>query len=211
MPVDLQALLDPAHTAVVTMELQEGVVGASARIPALAEEVAAQHVVEHAATVLHAARRAGARVVHCTAEFRPDGAGSVDNSPLMRMLSKGGPHPLVGSDAAALMPDLGPEASDLISSRSHGLTPFPGTDLDAVLRNLGIHTVVAMGVSLNVGVLGLVTGAVDLGYEAVVVTDAVAGVPRAYGEQVLEHSLAVLATRLTSREIVDAWDRLRQP
>jgi nicotinamidase-related amidase len=210
MAVDLQSLLDPAHTAVLTMELQVGVVGDAARIPALAQEVADQQVVERAAAVVRAARDVGARVVHCTVAFRADGAGSRDNSPLMRMLAKGGPHPLVGSPAAAVMPELGPEATDLMSTRSHGLTPFPGTDLDALLRNLGVRTVVATGVSLNVGVVGLVTGAVDHGYDAVVATDAVAGVPRDYGALVLEHTLAVLATRLTSDEIVETWSQLRQ-
>ena len=80
-----------------------------------------------------------------------------------------------------------------------------GTDLDVTLRNLGVRTVVATGMSVNVGILGMVMGAVDLGYEAVVVTDAVAGIPAAYAQAVVDNTLAALATRVTSDEIVAVW------
>jgi nicotinamidase-related amidase len=211
MARDLATRLDPAGTAVITMELQRGVVGESSLLPALAEEVAARAVVAHAAAVVRAARSVGAHVVHCTAEFRADRAGSATNAPLLRALAKRDPHPLTGSVDAALVSELGPERTDLISTRTHGLTPFPGTNLDQLLRNLGVHTLVVTGVSLNVGVAGLVMVAVDLGYEVIVVTDAVAGVPAEYGDAVLEHTIAPLATRATSDEVVAAWSRLRRP
>jgi nicotinamidase-related amidase len=211
MARDLAAMLDPGHTAVITMELQRGVVGDASAIPALAEAVADGDVVARAAAVVRSARDVGARVVHCTAEFRADRAGSRDNSPLLRALARSGPHPLAGSDAAAVVPELGPEPTDVISSRTHGLTPFPGTDLDQLLRNLGVRTIVATGVSLNIGVTGLTMVAVDLGYEVVVVTDAVAGIPPEYGETVLEHTIAPLAVRATADEVVATWARLRQP
>jgi nicotinamidase-related amidase len=108
------------------------------------------------------------------------------------------------------VPQLGPEPGDLVSSRTHGLTPFPGTELDQILRNLDVRTIVAMGVSLNVGVSGLVMVGVDLGYDVVVVTDAVAGIPREYGDAVLEHTIAPLATRLTADEVVETWARLQR-
>ena len=205
MPLDLPALLAPEHTAVVTMEMQRGVVGDAAVIRALADEVAALGVIERCARLVHAARTAGARVVHCTAEFRPDRADSNDNSPMLRMIAKGPPHLLAGSPEAAVVPELGPEPSDVIAARRHGLTPFPGTDLDAILRNLGVRTIVATGVSVNIGITGLAMVAVDLGYQVVLATDAVAGVPRDYAATVVEHTLAPLTTRLSTDDIVAAW------
>src|ERR1700720_4751245 len=56
MPIDLAELLDPAHTAVLTMELQRGVVGDRAVIGALAEVVADRGGVDHAARVAAAGR-----------------------------------------------------------------------------------------------------------------------------------------------------------
>ena len=205
--VDLAEMLDPEHTAVLTMELQRGVVGDAAVIRSLADEVAARGVIPNAARVVRAARAAGARVVHCTAEFRPDRAGSSDNAPMLRMIANGHPHLLVGSVEATVVPELGPEPSDVIAARRHGLTPFPGTDLDQILRNLGVRTIVATGVSVNIGVTGMVMGAVDRGYRVALVTDAVAGVPREYADAVIEHTLAPLATRVTADEVVAAWQR----
>ena len=205
MPIDLAELLDPTHTALVTMEMQRGVVGDAAVIRALADEVEALGVIEQATRLATAARTAGARVVHCTAEFRPDRAGSNDNAPMLRMIAKGHPHLLAGSPEAAVVPELGPEPADVIAARRHGLTPFPGTDLDAILRNLGVRTIVATGVSVNIGITGLVMVAVDLGYRVVLATDAIAGIPRDYAVAVVEHTLARLATRLTTDEIEHVW------
>jgi nicotinamidase-related amidase len=187
------------------MELQRGVVGDQAAIPALADAVAAGGVVERAAEVVRAARDAGARVVHCVAEFRPDRADSNENAPLLRALARGEPNLLVGTESAELVPALGPAPTDLIEARRHGLSPFPGTGLDQTLRNLGVGTVVATGVSVNIGILGLVLVAVDLGYRCAVVTDAVAGVPREYADAVLQHTLAPLATLVTAEQVVAAW------
>ena len=97
------------------------------------------------------------------------------------------------------------EDADLVVSRLHGLTPFTGTSLDQLLRNLDITTVVATGASVNVGVLGLVLSAVDLGYQVVVPTDAVAGIPTDYADAVLANTVSLLATLTTSAELVAAW------
>ena len=51
MNAGLGALLEPRHTAVVTMELQVGVVGAGSLFPALTEAVAEELVAEVARTI----------------------------------------------------------------------------------------------------------------------------------------------------------------
>ena len=207
MPVDLAALVAPEHTAVLTMEMQRGVVGDLSPIPDLADEVERGGVVKRAAELLAAARAHGVRVVHCTAEFRADRAGSAANCPMLAVMARQPGHLLVGSDAARVVDALGPEPDDLVSSRLHGISPFTGTALDATLRNLGVTTVVATGVSVNLGVLGLAIEAVNLGYRVVVATDAVAGVPRDYADMVMANTIALLATRATVADIVHAWSR----
>ena len=79
-------------------------------------------------------------------------------------------------------PTLGPEPSDYVSARRHGVSPFGGTSLDATLRGLGVTTVVATGVSLNLGIPGLAIEAVNLGYRVVLPQDAVCGVPADYAD-----------------------------
>jgi nicotinamidase-related amidase len=205
MPVDLVEMVAPRHTAMLTMEMQRGIVGDLAVIPDLAEEVASQRVIENAARLAGAARGAGVRVVHCTAEFRADRAGSAVNAPMLAVMMRGPGHLVVGSAPAQVVDELGPDPSDIVASRRHGISPFTGTDLDAILRNLGIATVVATGVSVNLGVLGLAIEAVNLGYRVAVVTDAVAGVPRDYGRAVMANTLALVATRVTVDDLIAAW------
>jgi nicotinamidase-related amidase len=104
-----------------------------------------------------------------------------------------------------LIPELGPEQSDIVLTRFHGIGPMGGTDLDALLRNLGVTTVVATGVSVNVGITSLVMDAVNAGYQVVLPRDAVAGVPREYADAVIDNTLALLATVTTTRDLIAAW------
>jgi nicotinamidase-related amidase len=205
VPLDLAELLAPASTAVLTMELQRGVVGDRASIPDLAAEVEAKGVLAAAGRLAAAARAAGVPVVHCTAQFRADRAGSATNAPLLAVMARRPGHLLVGSPEAEVVPELGPDPRDLVVPRLSGVSPFAGTALDVTLRNLGVRTVVATGVSVNLAVLGLAIEAVNLGYRVVVATDAVAGTPADYADAVLDGTLALLAARLPVDEIAGPW------
>ena len=80
-----------------------------------------------------------------------------------------------------------------------------GGPLDSLLRNSGITTVVVAGVSLNVAIPNLVFDSVNRSYQVIVVADAVAGTPREYGDQVIEHCLRLLATMASTEEVMKAW------
>jgi len=205
MATDLAAMIEPSTTAVLTMEMQRGVIGDLARLPDLADAVTAAGTVPAAARLLDGARAVGATVVHCLAAFNADRRGSQANAPMFEFAARQPDHLVVGTPSAELVPELGPEPTDLIASRVHGMTPFMGTSLDPWLRNLGIRTVVVAGVSVNVGVFGLTVEAINLGYRVVIATDAVAGVPAEYAKAVLDNSLRVLATLRTVDQVLAAW------
>ncbi|HVX21505.1 MAG TPA: cysteine hydrolase [Acidimicrobiales bacterium] len=218
MPVNLRSLLSGRGlpggrpggpptafpVAVVTMEVQRGVVGDLASFPELAAIADAAGLVPNTVRLLNAARRAGLPVVHCTAEFRADRAGTTANTPLHSALLRRPEHLLVGTPATELVPALGPEPTDLVCARRHGVSPFTGTSLDATLRNLGVQVLVVAGVSVNLGVLGLCVEAVNLGYQVAVPTDAVAGVPADYAQAVLRGSIALVATLTTVDDVIAA-------
>jgi nicotinamidase-related amidase len=203
--IDLAELADPEHTALLVMEMQRGVAGDLTKFPELTAACAERDVVAHAVRVARAARTAGVRVVHCTAAFRADRAGShTDNCPFVRALLRDPEHMLEGTGAIEVLPEL-LDPRDLESRRYHGFSPFTGTSLDQTLRALGVRTVVATGLSLNLAIPGLCLEAVDLGYRVVVVTDAVAGVPLDYGDAVLANTIGLLAARVTADDLVAAW------
>lgn len=210
MAIDLADLTGPAHTAVLVMELQRGVAGDLARFPELARVCADRDVIGNAGRVAAAGRDVGVRVVQCTAAFRADRAGShTDNSPFIKGLLRDPGHMLEGTGAVEVVPELtGP--GDIESRRYHGFSPFTGTSLDQTLRALGVRTVVAVGVSLNLGIPGLCLEAVNLGYRVAVVTDAVAGIPAEYGDAVLANTISLLAARTTAGELVTIWRASRR-
>jgi nicotinamidase-related amidase len=205
----LRAILEPSTTAVLTMELQHGVVGEGAMMKALVDELQRAGTLDHVRRLCTGARDAGARVVHCTAVARPDGAGSAENCKIFALSAKqrraeGSTATDIGSAGAELIDGL-EDPRDIVVPRLHGMTPFTSTSLDQILRNLGVRTVVATGVSVNLGVFGMALTALDLGYQVVIPTDAVAGVPREYADAVLEHSLSLIATLTTSEELLALW------
>jgi len=205
VPIDLTALAAPQRTAVLTMEIQRGVVGDLTAFPQLAEAAARVGVVRNTARLLDAARSLGVHVVHCTAEFRVDRAGSNVNCQLIAAMVRNPAHLLAGTPPTELVHELGPEPSDLVCSRLHGVSPFSGTSLDTWLRSLGVGTVVATGVSVNLGVLGLAIEACNLGYQVVVPRDAVAGIPDDYADAVLDNTFPLVTTLTTTDELLAAW------
>lgn len=68
-----------------------------------------------------------------------------------------------------------------------------GTDLAAVLRNLGVSALVVMD-------------AVNAAYRVVVPRDAVAGIPTEYGDAIIDNTLSLLATITTTEDLIGAWN-----
>jgi len=202
---DLAALIAPSTTALVLVELQNGVVGASSVLPALAAAAERAGLVPNAARLAAAARAGGIAVVHCTAENLPGGFGANRNARLFSGARKAGAVNAPGTDAVRPASEIGVADGDVVLPRYHGLSPMTGGPLDPLLRNAGVTTVVVAGVSLNVAIPNLVFDAVNRGYQVVIATDAVAGVPDAYGAQVLEHTLSLLATLVTTDALCAAW------
>ncbi len=180
--------------AVVTNEAQNGAIGSDALWPALRE--AARPAVANIARLVGAARTSGIAVIHVLSVKRPDLRGSNNNAPLFRAARR------AGGFAAQLVPELGPEPTDIIIEKVAGMSPLRVTDLDPILRNLGVGTIVLAGVSLNVAIPSITFDAVNRGYRVVIPRDAVAGVPVEYGEQVLLHTMSLVADITTVDELI---------
>src|SRR3954468_16190901 len=103
MPLDLAALVDPAHTALVTQECQNGVIGADATLRDLADE-AQRGAVPRIVQLVDAAHAAGVAVVHCLAARRADDRGSNHNARLFLGTRKLGIRLEPGTPPAELIP-----------------------------------------------------------------------------------------------------------
>jgi len=206
MPPDLRELLDPEHAALVTQECQNAVLGERAVFPELAA-AARESMIPNAARLAKAARASGVPVVHCLAWRRADGVGSNDNARLFVVAKRSGVSLEPGSMEADVIPEIGVEDTDVVIGRLHGIGPMSGTGLDPVLRNLGVTTIVGVGVSVNVAMTNFVMDAVNLGYRFVLPRDAVAGVPAEYANAVIDNTLSLLAAVVATDDVLAVWER----
>jgi biuret amidohydrolase len=198
MPIDLRPVVAPAHTAVLVIECQVGVLGEDSPVADLARSVREGTLVPTLVRFLGAARAAGARVYHCTVE--PGAHETLANSPLgARTRGRAGV-------AGAILPELGPDPRDAVAARNHGLTIFHETGLDELLRGAGIRTVVLTGVSVNIAITGAAIEAVNRGFTVVIPSDCVAGFPPAFASDALRYSLRNLAYLSTAGEISEIWN-----
>ncbi|MFD5099200.1 isochorismatase family protein [Streptomyces albidochromogenes] len=197
--------LDPATTVLLTVECQRGVVGPDSALPELAEEARSSGALARVARLVAAAHEAGVQVLHAVAERRPDGRGAGANAPLLRAARRLPVQQLSGTAAVRVAEPVDVADEDLVVRRLHGLSPLSGTDVDALLRNLGCRTLIVTGVSANVAIPNAVFDAVNLGYTAVVPSDAVAGVPAEYTPMMIRNTLALVATITTTDEVLACW------
>lgn len=204
--MDIKGLVVPGQTALLVIECQEGVIGKHApeNLRQLADAVRNSTMITRLTELLHSARSASVPVFYCVYEQRADSLAVSFNTPLMAALSKAGARMVKWTPEARIIPELTPGPGDFIVSRTHGMTPFHGTELDSLLRNLGIRTVIVTGVSLNVAIIGTAIEAGNRGYFVVLPVDCVAGFPPDYCEAMLHYSLRSLAYITTSDKLLSA-------
>ena len=152
---------NPRSTALVLIDLQNGIVGMN-----LAPRTGSE-VVATAKTLAGRFRAAGAPVVLVSVTWAADYA----DAPPGRT-DQASPRPSGGLPAAwATLVDGLAEPSDLlVAKRQWGA--FYGTDLDLQLRRRGVDTVVIGGIATNFGVESTVRHAWELGYHVVVAEDS---------------------------------------
>jgi nicotinamidase-related amidase len=113
----------------------------------------------------------------------------------------------MGIDAAAgskdmeIPPDIGPRGDELVLSKITS-SAFGSTDLDRILRNLGVQNVVLCGVVTNGCVETTARAAADLDYPAIVVEDATAAMERRI------HDHALLGMGLSYADVASTTDVL---
>ena len=134
------ATLDLTKTVVLIMDFTKAIVEGYATDP--------KGVVERAAGVLAAARKAGVPVIHVVPTPRGDAA-----------------------PASTIHPGVAPVPGEPVIAKAR-IGSFSTTGLDAMLRQMGRDTLVLLGVATSGCVLSTARWAADVNYKLVVVTDA---------------------------------------
>ncbi|HNW64713.1 MAG TPA: cysteine hydrolase [Piscinibacter sp.] len=172
---------DPAHTAVVMIDMQRDFLEPGGFGAMLGNDVSLlRPIVPACARLLALARAKGMAVIHtqeahdaqladCPPSKRARGAlscGIGDPGPLGRVL-------VAGEPGAGFVPELLPQPGDIVL-RKPGKGAFHATALDAILHAQGITHLLIGGVTTEVCVQSTMREANDRGYECLLVTDCAA-------------------------------------
>jgi nicotinamidase-related amidase len=197
--------LEPGRrAALVINECQNAMInGDHSDNDGLVREITERGVTKQISALADACRAMGALVAHSTIVLRPDGVGTASSCLLLGALRRRGTC-VEGRAGAEIHPDLTPQPEDYVSRRVHGLSPFHGTELEPVLRERGVETVIVTGVSTNVGVPGTCLELINRGFTAVVPEDAIAGSSREIHDFQVANILPLLATVTTTADVLKA-------
>ena len=177
-PYDL--ILDPAATALVVIDMQRDFLEPGGFGELLGNDVSLlAGVVEPVAQVLSAARESGMLVIHTREGHRPD-LSDCPPSKLARgrlEVGIGGPGPkgrvlVRGEEGHDIVQELTPIRGEVVLDKP-GKGSFHATDLELLLRNAHVSSLIITGVTTEVCVHTTVREANDRGFECLVLEDCV--------------------------------------
>jgi nicotinamidase-related amidase len=170
----------PVSTALLLIDMQRDFLEPGGFGEMLGNDVSLlRRTVEPCQAVLKAARSVGLAVIHTREGHRPDltdappsklargnlETGIGDEGPMGRILVR-------GEIGHGIIPELAPNDDEAVIDKP-GKGAFYETDLNSILKNRGIQTLIVCGVTTEVCVHTTVREANDRGYECVVLEDCV--------------------------------------
>jgi len=173
--------VDTERTALLIIDMQRDFLEPGGFGAALGNDVSRlKAAVGPCADVLAAARRAGILIIHTREGHRPD----LSDAPAIKLergdpaLRIGAPGPMGrilvrGEPGHDIIPELYPAAGEPVIDKP-GKGAFYQTDLELMLRNRGVETLLVCGVTTEVCVNTTVREANDRGFRCIVLADCCA-------------------------------------
>ena len=206
-----ESFLDPARTAVVSIDMHEGHLSEDADCPCPAPR--AREIVAPIDRFHEASRARGLPIIHVRTVLRASGRddvkGGVSAWRLVFQLYVGeipgaDQHALQGSKWTELRTRIEPE--DEIVETKKRLSIFHPTDLDFLLRNMGVRAVVFNGGFTDCCILNAAFDASNLDYRVVVAQNLVRGTNVEMEDAALKMMSLHMALVMDSSDILKAWD-----
>ena len=204
--------LDPTTTAAIVIDMHRGHLDPSvATLPLPAERCGP--VIKRAAALLAGLRERAVRVIHVVTEYRDPGEiaanpfwkAAHDDPGKARRGILG--HNLAGGPGTEIIPEL-LDPRDLIVRGKKRYSSFHGTDLEFLLRRLGVSTVILAGINTTTCVLCAAFEATNLDFRVVIASEAVDSMD---GEEMHRFALRLMAAAtgwpLTTEDIFHALGR----
>ena len=171
--------MDPARTAVLSMDCQAGIVSIYTRD-------AKDAFLLRVASVLNHARAAGMTVIHIQVGFRPGLPEISSRNTLFGAVKSSEQHQQLFREPLGAIPDIiAPHGNEIVITKRR-ISAFAGTDLAMVLRANDIDTLVLLGIATSGVVLSTLTEAADADYRVAVIGDCCADLDSALHDCLLQ-------------------------
>ncbi|WP_372002274.1 cysteine hydrolase [Tistrella mobilis] len=206
--------LNPTRTAVVSIDLHRGHLEDDPDCPCPAPR--ARAIVEGVNRFHAAARAAGVPVIHVRSTLRKGGVDDIAGIPsAWRRVFPLHVGPIPNSDGHAIEGSRWTEFvtavddRDLVVSGKKRLSAFYPTDLDFLLRNMGVEALILNGCLADCCVLNTAFDGSNMGYRVTVLRDLVAGTT----EDLEAASLKIVAMHLglvaDADDLLGAWREMQ--
>ena len=204
--------LDPASTAVISIDMHRGHLEASPDCPCPAPR--ARDLVAPIDRFHDAVRALGARIVHVKSVLRPGGADDLNGIPSawrrtfpshVGEIPNAAAHAIEGSRWTEWVTRV--ESVDMRVENKRRLSAFYPTDLDFLLRNQRVTTVVLNGGFTDCCVLNTAFDANNHNYRVIVLRDLVRGTDAHLESAALSMISLHLGLVLDSQDLLAEWRR----
>jgi nicotinamidase-related amidase len=187
--------LDPIHSALLSMDLQSGVVSIYAPNN--------EELVARAGAVLQHGRRAGLTVIHVKVGFRPGLPEIHPRNMLLGGIKASLKHQqLFEGTSGSIHAAVAPEDGDIVITKSR-VNAFAGTDLELVLRATDINTLVLFGIATSGVVLSTTLHAADADFRLFIINDCCADLDDTVHSCLMDKVFPRHATVLSSDEFLE--------
>jgi nicotinamidase-related amidase len=189
--------IDPAHTAVLSMDCQAGIVSIYTR-------EAKDAFLVRVASVLSHARAAGMTIIHIQVGFRPGFPEISSRNALFAALKSAEQHQQLFREPLAAIPDtIAPQGNEIVITK-HRVSAFAGTDLAMILRAKDIDTLVLYGIATSGVVLSTLIDAADADYRLAVIGDCCADLDSALHDCLIQRFFPTRGSVLSSESFIAA-------
>jgi len=204
--------IDPQHTAIISIDMHEGHLSEDTQCPCPAPR--AREIVRPINAFHASARKLNIPIIHVRSVLRRGGVDDVNGIPsAWRKAFSLHVGPIHNADEHAIegtrWTEFATQVSDrdIIVSGKRRLSPFFATDLDFLLRQMGIKRVVLNGGLADSCVLNAAFDASNLSYRVVVLRDLVRGTDEAMEAAAMKIVSLHLGLVTESSELVQHWEK----
>src|SRR6187401_201134 len=195
--------LDPAKTALLLIEYQNEFTSEGGVLHGAVQGVMEKTgMLANTVALADRARAAGVTIMHAPITFAPGYAeltlhpygilkGVVDGECFVK-----------GSWGAAIVDELAPQEGDIVIEGKRGLDTFASTNLDFILRNKGITTLVLGGFLTNCCVESTMRSGYENGYQVVTLTDCMAATSPEEHANAISYDFPMFSRPRTSADFI---------